>query len=82
VAQIAGMAHDLAANLQPITQQHCPLFGDQLLTVIARLPESTVQIPAEAGLMASGVDLLLGPGAAERGGRVEACAIGSWGLRM
>jgi hypothetical protein len=67
VAQIGGMALDLAADLQPITQQHRPQLGDQLLTGIARLPVGTAQITLQAGLMAGGVDLLMGPGGAERG---------------
>ncbi len=66
VTEIGGMALDLAADLQPITQQHRPQLCDQLLTGIARLPEGTAQIPLEPGFMAGGVDLLMGPGGAER----------------
>jgi len=68
VAQIGGMALDLAADLQPITQQDRPQLSDQLLMGIARFPEGTTQIPLQAGFMASGVDLLMGPGGIERGG--------------
>ena len=69
------MALDLATDLQPIAQQHRPQLGNQLLTGIARLAKGTPQIPLQAGSMARGVDLLMGPGGAERGGRVEAGAI-------
>jgi hypothetical protein len=62
------MALDLTADLHPITQQHRPQLGNQLLTGIARLAEGTTQIPLQAGFMASGVDLLMGPGGIERGG--------------
>jgi hypothetical protein len=47
VAEIGGMALDLAADLQPITQQHRPQLGNQLLTGIARLPEGAAQNPLE-----------------------------------
>jgi hypothetical protein len=60
------MALNLAADLQRISEQHCSQFGDQLLTGVARLPEGTAQIPLETGLAAGGVDLLMGPGGAER----------------
>ncbi len=60
------MALDLAADLQPIAQQHRPQLGDQLLAGIARLPEGTAQIPLQAGFVASGVDLLMGAGDTER----------------
>ena len=66
VTEIGGVALDLAADLQPIAQQHRPQLGDQLLAGIARLPEGTAQIPLQAGLMAGGVDLLMGSGGAER----------------
>ena len=68
VAQIGGMAFDLAADLQPIAQQHRPQFGDQLLAGIARFPEGAAQITLQAGFMACGVDLLMGLGGAERSG--------------
>ena len=66
MAQIGGMALDLTADLQPITQQHRPQLGDQLLLGIARLPEGTAQIALQAGFVAGGVDLLMGSGGAER----------------
>ncbi len=68
MTEIGGMAFDFAADLQPITHQHRPQLGDQLLTGIPLLPEGTTQIPLQAGFMASGVDLLMGPGGIERGG--------------
>jgi len=68
VAHIGGMTLDLSADHQPITQQYCTLFGDQLLMGIARLPEGTAQIALQAGLMAGGVYPLMGPGGAESSG--------------
>ena len=60
------MALDPAADLQPIAQKHRPKLGKQLLTGIARLPEDTTQIALQAGLVAGGVDLPMGPGGTER----------------
>ncbi len=66
VPEIGGMALDLAADLQPIPQQHRPQLSDQLLTGIARLPKDTAEIPLQAPFMAGGVDGFMGPGGAER----------------
>ena len=66
VAQIGGMALDLAADLQPIAQQYRPQLRDHLLASISLLPEATAQIALRAGFMAGGVDLLMCLGGAER----------------
>ena len=63
--QISGMALELTADLEPITQEHRSQLSDQLFPGINGLPKGATQIALEAGGMAGGVDLLMGPGGLE-----------------
>ncbi len=70
------MAGELTADLQALADQHAAQLGHQLLAGIARAGEGASQIALEPGLMAGGVDALVGPGGIERRGLVEALPLG------
>jgi hypothetical protein len=55
--QIGGMALELTADLEPITEEHGPQLGDELLSGIAGLAKGSAEIALEARGMAGGMDL-------------------------